>query len=144
MPYPRGVPKFGQFAEWLELSSDRFDHTSDLPADANAGNRFYGRDVAEFVREGLTERGVDARVVEEDWGWLVLAGPRPGVTLEVAVYHNLEDDPATEDSWRLMVRQREKRRIFATERPVDSETLQTLESVFRDAGIDLRRLEDGE
>jgi hypothetical protein len=144
MPYPRCVPKFGQFAEWLELTTDRFDHTSDLPADANAGNRFYGRDVAEFVCEGLTERKIDARVVEEDWGWLVLARPRDGVTLEIAVYHNLEGDEATEDTWRLMVRQREKRRIFATKRPVDSETLQTLEGVFRDARIDSRRLEDAE
>jgi hypothetical protein len=144
MPYPQRVPRFGEFAEWLELTTDRFDHTSELPPDANAGNRFYGRDVAEFVCAGLTGRGIEARVVEEDWGWLVLSRPRDGVTLEIAVYHNLEEDAATENTWRLMVRQREKRLLFPTERPVDSETLQTLEDLFRDAGIESRRLEGDE
>jgi hypothetical protein len=62
------VARFGRYAEWLEVTSDRFDHTSELPADANAGNRFYGRDVAEFVSSGLSARAVDARVAEEDLG----------------------------------------------------------------------------
>jgi hypothetical protein len=43
-----------------------------------------------------------------------------------------------------MVRQREKRLLFPTERPVDGETLQTLEGLFRDAGIESRRLEGDE
>jgi hypothetical protein len=106
------VPRFGRYAQWLELRSDCFDHTSELPAEANAGNRFYGRDVAEFTRSGLSHRDVEARVVEEDWGWLVLAQPRQGTTVEIAVYHNLDDDSGKEDGWDLMVRQRERRLLF--------------------------------
>jgi hypothetical protein len=138
------VTRFGRYAEWLELTSDRFDHTSELPTEANAGNRFYGRDVAEFVSSGLSAGGAEARVVEEDWGWLVLARPRQGTTVEIAVYHNLDDDPGKEDAWNLMVRQRERRLLFPTERPVDEATLQTLETIFRDAGIESRRVERGE
>jgi len=127
----------------LELTSDRFDHTSELPADANAGNRFYGRDVAEFVSNGLAARDVDARVVEEDWGWLVLTRPRKGAAVEIAVYHNLDEEPC-KDTWNLMVRQRERRLLFPAERPVDDETLCTLEAIFGDAGISSRRVERDE
>jgi hypothetical protein len=138
------VTRFGRHAEWLELTSDRFDHTSELPADANAGNRFYGRDVAELVSSGLATRDVDAGVVEEDWGWLVLARPQAGATVEIAVYHNLDDDPGDEDTWNLMVRRRERRLLFPTERPVDKETLRTLEAIFGDKGISLRRVQRDE
>jgi hypothetical protein len=137
------VPRFGRYAEWLELESDRFDHTSELPAEANAGNRFYGRDVAEFVRSGLSAHGVDARVVEEDWGWLVLARP-PGATVEIAVYHNLDDDPEKDDTWNLMVRRRERRLLFPAERPVDAETMRALDEMCRVGGISLRRVERSE
>ena len=138
------MPRFGRYAEWLELTSDRFDHTSELPADANAGNRFYGRDVAEFVSNGLAASDVDARVVEEDWGWLVLARPRKGATVEIAVYHNLDDEPGKDDTWNLMVRQRERRLLFPAERPVDDETVRTLEAIFGDAGISSRCVERDE
>jgi hypothetical protein len=144
MTYPARVARFGRYAQWLEVTSDRFDHTSELPADANAGNRFYGRDIAEFVSSGLSARAVDARVAEEDWGWLVLARPRERTILEIAVYHNLDDEPGKEDSWNLMVRRRERRLLFAKERPVDEETLRTLEAIFRDGGIASRRVEDFE
>ena len=138
------MPRFGRYAEWLELTSDRFDHTSELPPEANAGNRFYGRDVAEFVSSGFAARGLDARAVEEDWGWLVLAQPRRGTTVEIAVYHNLDDDPGREDTWNLMVRQRERRLLFPSERPVDDETLRRLEATFSDAGMSSRRVERDE
>jgi hypothetical protein len=74
----------------------------------------------------------------------VLARPQAGATVEIAVYHNLDDDPGDEDTWNLMVRRRERRLLFPTERPVDKETLRTLEAIFGDKGISLRRVQRDE
>ncbi len=63
------MARFGEHAVWFAFTSDRFDHSSDLPPEANAGNRFYGRDVASFITAGLSERGLDASFFDEDWGW---------------------------------------------------------------------------
>ena len=64
----------------------------------------YGRDVAEFVSNGLAERGLDASFLDEDWGWQA-HGRRPdGSVLEVSVYNNPDDDPARENEWALMLR----------------------------------------
>lgn len=134
---------FGEHAVWLEFTSDRFDHSSDLPAEYNAGNRFYGRDVAELVSAGLTGRGLDGSFFDEDWGWLVHAVPESDRVLEIAVYHNPEGDPTTEDDWALMVRSLRKERWLGVlsrhrEVEVDRPALDALEDVFRDAGIPLR------
>jgi hypothetical protein len=111
---------------WLEFSSDRFDHTSELPPDANAGNRFYGGDVAEFISSGLAARGYATRVVDEDWGWLVLARP-----LEISIYHDIDEvDP---ERWALNVQERSRFRRREPGEPAR----ETLVSLFRDAGIQL-------
>jgi hypothetical protein len=137
------VAEFGKLARWFTFTSDRFDHSSELPAEYNAGNRFYGRDVAEFVSGGLSARGLESSFFDEDWGWMVHAGlPDDGV-LEVAVYHNPEADPATESDWALMVRSLRKAKwlgviLRLTERELDPGTLATLEDVFAEPGILLR------
>ena len=128
---------------WFAFTSDRFDRSSDLPPEANAGNRFYGRDVASFIAAGLTTRGVDASFFDEDWGWQT-HGKRPDESvLEISIYHNPEEDPATEDDWAIMLRSRDKgRRLGITrfrETEVDAGAVSTLEEVFREAGIALRR-----
>jgi hypothetical protein len=71
----------------LRFQSDRFDHRSELPEDCNAGNRFYGKDVAEFVATGLAARGHAAAVNDEDWGWLVSGRQSDGNPFEVAIYN---------------------------------------------------------
>ena len=63
------MARFGEHAVWFEFTSDRFDHSSDPPPEANAGNQFYGRDVASFIAAGLTERGLNASFFDKDWGW---------------------------------------------------------------------------
>ena len=63
------MARFGEHAVWFAFTSDRFDHSSDLPPKAIAGNRFYGRDVASFITAGLSERGLDASFFDEDSGW---------------------------------------------------------------------------
>ena len=58
------MARFGEHAAWFAFTSDRFDRSSELPDDVNAGNRFYGRDVAEYITAGLTEREMDVSFLE--------------------------------------------------------------------------------
>ena len=138
------MARFGEHAVWFTFTSARFDHSSELPPEANAGNRFYGRDVASFISAALTERGLDSSFFDEDWGWQA-HGRRPdGSVLEVSVYHNPEEDPAAEDDWALMVRLLRKERFLGVlshfgEVEVDPEAIAALEDVFRSAGVELRR-----
>jgi len=138
------VTRFGAEAVQLAFTTSRFDHSSELPPDANAGNRFYGRDVAEFVRDGLAARGYDASFFDEDWGWQVHAGRADGSVLEVSIYHNPEEDPATEDRWALLVRSLRKERALGLfprfrETSVDAASLGALTEAFAQAGIELER-----
>jgi hypothetical protein len=126
------------------FTSDRFDHSSDLPADANAGNRFYGRDVAEFISAGLAGRGFDTSFFDEDWGWQV-HGKRPDDSvLEISIYHNPDENPATSDDWALMLRLLTRERMLGIvprfrEVEVDDAATSALDDGFRAAGVELRR-----
>lgn len=71
----------------IVFSSDRFDFTSQLPEDYNAGNRFYGRDVAIWLCERLAQAGIKAEFVDEDWGWLVVGQVAPAASFDIAVYN---------------------------------------------------------
>jgi hypothetical protein len=135
---------FGKHAVWLEFTTDRFDHSSELPPESNAGNRFYGRDVAEFVADGLDARDFDATFVDEDWGWQVHGSRPDGSVLEVSIYHNPDEDPATEDDWALMVRLLRKERALGflprfREAAADDDALAALRATFGEAGVALRR-----
>ncbi len=137
------MARFGEHAAWFAFTSDRFDHSSELPPEANAGNRFYGRDVASFVTDGLSERGLDASFFDEDWGWQAHAKRADGPILEISVYHNPDEEPAAEDEWALMLRSLQKERMLGIARlreiEIDADAVSTLEDVFRQAGIALRR-----
>ena len=122
---------------WLEVGSDRFDHTSELPLDANAGNRFYGRDVASFISDGLTARGYRSDFLDEDWGWFVRARSENGTKLEISIYHNIDEDPAAADVWMLNV---EERARWGRRREPDEASRHALEAVFRDEGIEIKRV----
>ena len=138
--------RFGEHAAWFTFTSDRFDHSSELPPDANAGNRFYGRDVASFVAEGLSKRGLEASFLDEDWGWQAHAKRPDGSVLEISIYHNPDEDPAEENDWALMVRSLRKERRLGISRfretELDADAVADFESVFGDAGIALRRTTD--
>jgi hypothetical protein len=120
---------------WFEFTSDAFDHTSDLPPDSNAGNRFYGRDVAEFIADGLAAREYTSEFLDEDWGWFVRARPATGMTLEIAVYYNIDEDSAAADTWMLCL---EEKTRWRRGHPPGEHSRSQLESVFRDAGIELK------
>jgi hypothetical protein len=129
------------------LTSARFDHTSELPEDANAGNRFYGRDVAEFISAGLDDRGLESSFFDEDWGWQVHAVRRDGTILEISVYYNRDEDPTTPDDWWLMVRAVRKERALGIvprlrELELDNQAIAPLEDLFRQINAPLRRLDE--
>ena len=137
---------FGQHAVSFEFTSDRFDHSSELPPEANAGNRCYGRDVAELVSEGLAKRGYETSSIDEDWGWQAHARKPDGAVLEVSIHHNPEEDPATPDDWALLVRLLHKEKLLGVlsrfrETELGRDDVSALEDVFRDAGIELRRVD---
>lgn len=54
--------------EGIVFRTSRFDFISELPAGYNAGNRFYGRDVAKYLAEELGARGFAADFLDEGWG----------------------------------------------------------------------------
>ncbi len=69
----------------LSFKTEKFDFTSDLPKAYNAGNRFHGRDAAEYFSEKLSASGLPADFLDEDWGWLILGQAAPSTWFEIAV-----------------------------------------------------------
>ena len=64
--------------------------------------------------------------------------------LEISVYHNPDEDPAAENDWALMLRSLRKERLLGIvlrfrETEIDHDATSTLEDVFGQAGIELRR-----
>ena|SRR5690242_6460923 len=137
---------FAERACWFEFASDTFDHSSELPQEYNAGNRFYGRDVAEFVAAGLGGSGYETTFFDEDWGWMARAWRSDGPMLEIAIYHDLEEE--SDETWQLMVRSLEKGRWLGVvprlrETEIDAQAIADLDGVFRQAGTPLQRREPG-
>jgi hypothetical protein len=104
------------FALSIAFSSERFDYRSELPEEHNAGNRFYGKDVAAYLSEHLSSRGFQSDYLDEDWGWLVFsARGSPPPDFEIAVYNISENDgggaPGA-NRWGLWVRQYQHRKIM--------------------------------
>jgi hypothetical protein len=136
-----------EHANWIEFTSDRFDHTSELPEDYNAGNRFYGRDLAAFLCDRLNEKGFDLVFGDEDWGWLVDGFAPDGTIIELCVYHYVDEETPHEPDWALMFRTLERRRVLVLTRNHEIEVpepiLAALRDVLRDAGITPTRFEVG-
>jgi hypothetical protein len=92
----------------LSFRTERFDYSSKLPAECNAGNRFYGGDAVAYLREQLAESGLQADFVDEDWGWLLYGDVAPSTSFEIAAYnlneHGLGDRPGAPE-WGLWIRE---------------------------------------
>lgn len=74
----------------ISFRSERFDYVSDLPPTCNAGNRFYGQEVAAFLADALAREGLAATYFDEDWGWLVSSVRGQSPEWEIAVYNLAE------------------------------------------------------
>jgi hypothetical protein len=134
------LARFGEHAPWFGFTSDRFDHTSELPPDASAGNRFYGRDVAEFIAAGLGERGLDSSFIDEDWGWQAHARRADESVLEIFDLPQPGRVPRGRgrlDAHGAVTRQgtpsRDRSRF--RERELDPDAIVALEDAFEQAGI---------
>ncbi len=135
----------------LQFKSERFDYRSELPEEYNAGNRFYGRDVAEFLASHLTAHGLRANFLDEDWGWLVSSQRGETPVFEVAIY-NLADHgeggrPGVGE-WGLCIRAVEIRKLLGlVPRPtpvaVPATVLAAVETAVRAAGSEPAPWPDG-
>lgn len=134
---------------WIEIESDRFDHTSELPEESNAGNRFYGKDLAEYLCNGFRPFGIDAGFMDEDWGWLVEGRTEGGSHVEMGVYDGAaptEPPTSTPHLWRLSLRMlvQQKWLMFFTrwvETPADPAVLDALKKILSRDGIRIRSFE---
>src|SRR5206468_4095682 len=95
-----------------------------------------GRDVAQFISDGLANDGLDASFLDEDWGWQVHARRSDDSVLEISVYHKPDEDPGSEDEWALMLRMLRSERLLGIvrrfrETGVDDHAIAALEDVFR-------------
>lgn len=126
----------------LTFESERFDYHSDLPEESNAGNRFYGKDVAEFLACGLALRGFPSDFVDEDWGWLVFATRQAAQDFEVAIYNLSEHREGGRPGarrWGLWIRQYQPKKMLGlftrrVEVPVAPEIYQAISACVVDAG----------
>jgi hypothetical protein len=135
----------------LRFASERFDYRSELPEAFNAGNRFYGRDVAEWLAAALGARAFPATFFDEDWGWLVTAAAGAAAVFEIAIY-NLADHgeggrPGIGE-WGMAVKAYERRKwlgILAKNVgvPVPDGLERAVRNVFAEAGIALVPWVDG-
>jgi hypothetical protein len=134
----------------LRFASERFDYQSELPDDANAGNRFYGHDVADFLVQQLGERGIAAVVIEEDWGWLVSSRRDTTPRFDIAIY-NLADHgeggrPGIGE-WGLWLKGYETKKAFGllsrtVDAPIDAAVRDAVMQAIRAAGAEPLAWED--
>jgi hypothetical protein len=134
----------------LRFESERFDYRSELPSDANAGNRFYGRDVAEWLAAALDGAGLACEVVDEDWGWLVDSRRARSLRFEIAVYNLAEHGEGGRPgigAWGLVVRCHEPRSLFGLPLGVravmvPAELRTVIDGAIREAGAEPRPWDD--
>lgn len=135
----------------LMFKSERFDYKSDLPAEFNAGNRFYGKDVADFLSGKLTEQGFSSDYLDEDWGWLIFSAKGVSPEFEVAVYNLAEHGEggrAGVGDWGLWVRSYERRKLLGllpkrTEIKVPADLLAAVRAAIRATGAEPEQWEEG-
>lgn len=129
----------------LRFATERFDYRSELPETFNSGNRFYGRDVAEWLARGLTAEGIPATLLDEDWGWLVTSAAGAEAPFEIAVYNLAEHGEGGRPGvgeWGLWMKAYERRKWLGllaknVEVAVPGPLAGAVRSVFGDAGIAL-------
>jgi hypothetical protein len=135
----------------ISFKSERFDYKSELREDINAGNRFYGKDVAEFIVEKLNLVNLRADFLDEDWGWLIFSQKGQAPIFEVAVYNLAEHEGANArgiPEWGLSIRAYESRKLLGLlpkrhEILVPPDLLNAIESAVRAAGAVPEQWDDG-
>ncbi len=99
----------------FRFKSDRFDYVSELPDHYNAGNRFYGKDVAKFLQQELTHAGYAASCEDEDWGWTVSSSEPDGLILEIAIYNlseHMEGGRPGAPEWGITIQSYKRKKVL--------------------------------
>lgn len=146
-----GITNTMSLSASISFKTERFDYKSELPEDINAGNRFYGKDVAEFIVEKLNAGGMLADFLDEDWGWLIFSQKGQSQIFQIAVYNLAEHKGATAPGipeWGLWIRAYESRKLLGLlpkrhEVQVSLELLNAIESAVRAAGATPEQWDDG-
>jgi hypothetical protein len=133
------------------FKSEQFDYTSTLPEEYNAGNRFYGRDVAEHLVGQLNEQRLLSDYLDEDWGWLVFSQRGSSPEFEIAIYNLAEHGEGSRPGvgeWGLWIRSYERRKLLGllprkTAVTVPAVLLSAVEAAVRAAGAEPAPWRDG-
>jgi hypothetical protein len=133
------------------FKSERFDYTSELPEEYNAGNRFYGRDVAEHLVGKLNEQRLASDYLDEDWGWLVFSQRGSSPEFEIAIYNLAEHGEGSRPGvgeWGLWIRSYERRKLLGllpkrTAITVPAILLSAVEAAIRAVGAEPAPWRDG-
>ena len=125
----------------IQFISRSFDFQSTLPEGYNAGNRCYGRDVAEFIASSLTDQGMKSDFLGEDWGWLVFSQKGTKPEFDVAVYNMADVDGSATSKWGLWVHTYERSKLLRlipkrTEVATPSSIIAALKSAVMSAGAE--------
>ena len=129
----------------FELVTDRFLLSGPIREDANAGNQFYGEDLAEWLRSEL-RLDPDA-VIDEDWGWLVMIPANgEGISHDLAIYGYPEEKGELGGDWMIVVHASRSAKTlgFIPTRKVvepDPRFVQALKELFSRANIEVRTAE---
>lgn len=144
----------GEVAERMKHAVDlffataKFDSTGPVREDANAGNRFYGEDLARWLVDAMAARWKGA-IDEEDWGWLVSKARGEGDPDRIEMIAVYLDEPAGGAKpavWRLVLQQKVRRKFLGilswTDVPVSADFQAAVEQAF--AVIGAERRQDGQ
>ena len=99
----------------IEFINKNFDVESNLSEEFNAGNKFYGQDVAQYLEKELCEHVQEVQIIDEDWGWQVYGHIDSKTKFDINIYAwGLLEDAAGDDFylWRLLLQTKEKYRVF--------------------------------
>jgi hypothetical protein len=128
--------------------SSRFIHSGPINEDSNAGNMFYGEDVAKHLSKHLgSQPGLSSiNYVDEDWGWLV-EGKFHEFSFDLPIYNIRRPDADSEvpnhlagtNEWVVGVvayRQQKFLWLIPTRKKIEPPTalLDHLKAVLEDAG----------
>lgn len=135
----------------LQFHSTHFEYQRDLPEHYNAGNRFHGEDVAQFIASGLRAAGYEADSLDEDWGWLVSSRFEGASVLEIAIYNlseHREGGRAGVPQWGLWLRAWRRKKILGfvpatAELPVTAAQVTLLREIFAARDIALTPWPEG-
>jgi hypothetical protein len=130
----------------FKFSTEIFDYKGPIPEDANAGNQYYGHDVAQYLYKHLQDPRLNLKVVDEDWGWLVFGDVKPNHSLMLAIYNeDISEDPTLRkgtNAWNLLVRQFRNKKILGlipskTQVPCEDWLVEKLKTILSTNGIKL-------